>query len=498
MSLDQLSQTEGEDPASEAPLHGERMENQRVGNSLLLDRYVVRLVPLEQIKPSPENDEIYGAIDFETDPALQSLVDSISRLGLEEPIICTADNYILSGHRRLVAVRHLGWTQVPVRFSTVRRSTSTDYHRLLAQYNPQRLKSVAAQLSEQFLKSGHSVSRTEFLQRECRKASDCADFIDVKGSKLIDPIGERRMEFLAAAVAVIDELRDFWPLTVRQVHYKLLNKRPLTQVTKDRNERWRYRNDAASYDKLSALLVSARYLGHVSISALDDPTRISKEYEFGTWGSVTGFITDEIGDFLTGYQRHRLEGQRNHVELLIEKNTLLNIVTPVANKFMLPYSVNRGYGNPSLWKKMEDRWKAKSAERFILLAISDHDPEGFDLIDDATRSLRDLHGVPVEVVRVGLTMEQIDEQEAPPAFAKETSTRYKQYVERTGSNECWEVEALDPDFLQNELHEAILSVLDVEQLNAVQERQVEEQKQISAIRARLGAGLQRLMAEESI
>jgi len=42
--------------------------------------------------------------------------------------------------------------------------------------------------------------------------------------------------------------------------------------------------------------------------------------------------------------------------------------------------------------------------------------------------------------------------------------------ERTGSKECWEVEAIDPEFLQNQVHDAVLSVLDVEQLNAVQQR----------------------------
>jgi hypothetical protein len=471
------------------------MKNRHVGKANPLDRYKVKLVPVRKIKPSPENDEIYGVIDFDTDPALEALVDSIKRLGLEEPLICTADYFILSGHRRYEAIRHLDWKEVPVRFSTIRRSHATDYHRLLAQYNPQRIKSVAALLSEQFLKSDDYVSRDEFTEREYRKEEVSADFITVEGCKDVDPIGERRMEFLAAAVEVIFGMRPFWPLTVRQVHYKLLNKPPLTQVTRDRNERWRYRNDTASYEKLSNLLVPARYLGHVPMSALDDPTRISQAYQFSTWHSVSSFIASETDNFLTGYQRHRLEGQKNYVELLIEKNTLLNIVKPVADKFMMPYSVNRGYGNPSLWFKMESRFRDSNADRFILLTISDHDPEGFDLIDDATRSLRDLHKVPVEVVRVGLTMEQIEAQGAHPAFAKETSSRYKQYVARTGSDECWEVEALDPAFLQSETHDAILSVLDIEQLNAVQERQVEEQKQIAAIRRGVGESMRKHLAD---
>ncbi len=455
-------------------------------------------MPVEKIKPSPENEELYGVIGFETDPALQSLMDSIRRLGLEEPLICTADYYILSGHRRFTAIDKLGWREVPVRFSKIRRTETTDYHRLLAQYNPQRVKSVAAQLSEQFLQSTPYISRQQFLEREYRKEEVSADFINVEGTKLVEPIGERRTEFLEAAVSVINDLREFWPLTVRQVHYRLLNDPPLTQTTHNRSERWRYKNDLASYNKLSGLLVSARYLGHVPLSALDDPTRVSQGYEFGTWNSVADFIKEETDNFLTGYQRHRLEGQKNHVELLIEKNTLLNVVRPVTSKFMLSHSVNRGYGNPSLWKKMEDRWRASGCRQLILLTISDHDPEGFDLIDDATRSLRDLHKVPVEVVRVGLTMKQVQEQDARPAFAKETSSRFDQYVKRTGTTECWEAEALDPEFLQSELHDAVLSVVEVEQLNAVQERQVEEQKQVGAIRHKLGSGIQRLLRDETL
>ena len=95
-------------------------------------------------------------------------------------------------------------------------------------------------------------------------------------------------------------------------------------------------------------------------------------------------------------------------------------------------------------------------------------------------------------------MEQIETQEARPAFAKETSSRLKQYLERTGSKECWEVEALDPEFLQNQVHDAVLSVLDLEQLNAVQQRQAVEQTQVVAIRRRLGVAMQRLIAEEGV
>src|SRR5947207_828772 len=105
----------------------------------LLKRYQVQLVPISAIKPSPENSEIYGAPSLVSDPALTMLMRSIQRIGLDEPLILTIDGFILIGHRRFFALQQLNCKWVPVRFSNVTRAASTDYHRLLAQYNPQRV-----------------------------------------------------------------------------------------------------------------------------------------------------------------------------------------------------------------------------------------------------------------------------------------------------------------------------------------------------------------------
>lgn len=61
-------------------------------------RFQVDFVDIESIKPSPENDEVYGAV--QDDEQMESLIDSIQRRGLEEPLIVSSDSYIISGHRR--------------------------------------------------------------------------------------------------------------------------------------------------------------------------------------------------------------------------------------------------------------------------------------------------------------------------------------------------------------------------------------------------------------
>ena len=64
------------------------------------------------IKVHSRNHEIYG---LDRDDELEDLVKSIEQDGLFDPLLVTKDNTLLSGHRRLRAIQHLGWEDVPVR-----------------------------------------------------------------------------------------------------------------------------------------------------------------------------------------------------------------------------------------------------------------------------------------------------------------------------------------------------------------------------------------------
>ena len=467
----------------------------------LLERYRVQLVPVGDIRPSPENSEIYGQLDEHTDPALPMLIRSIERLGLEEPLILTQDHYILSGHRRFYALVKLGWSQIPVRLAAVTRADCQDYHRLLAQYNPQRVKSVASVLAETLLDSQDEPDDGEsWAEYHEKKSKLKPDAMQVAGCKLVKDVGPRQQEFLTAAKKVIEELRPFWPVSDRKVHYKLLNDPPLTQVTKTRNERWRYRSDQASWKKLCDLLVSARYYGHVPWSAITDTTRETKSYFH--YENIREFVETEVSCFLDDYKRDRQEGQPHYVEGLLEKNTLISSLGDIFEKFHIPFTPLRGYGGPSVWREIELRWRAKVEAhtglvppKLVLIIVSDHDPEGLDLADDAVRSLRDNHNVDVHAIRPAVTMDQVKKYRLPPNFAKETSKRYNSYVKRTGTKECWECEALDEDVLRQCVHDAIMSVMDVGQLNAVQEREAEEQEQLRAIKRNLGGKLMQMINE---
>jgi hypothetical protein len=68
-----------------------------------------------------------------------------------------------------------------------------------------------------------------------------------------------------------------------------------------------------------------------------------------------------------------------------------------------------------------------------------------------TRSLREELSLyarnPIEVVRLGLNLDQVRELDLPPNPAKETDKRYAQYVSETGQTDSWELDALSPSYI---------------------------------------------------
>ena len=112
-------------------------------------------------------------------------------------------------------------------------------------------------------------------------------------------------------------------------------------------------------------------------------------------------------EFLLGYNRDKQYDQPVHIELLIEKNTLVNIARPICWRYYVPMTSGRGFAGPSIWRKMAERFEDSGKKRMTLLIVSDYDPEGFVLADDAIRSLRDLWELPIDYHRVAVTKQQI-------------------------------------------------------------------------------------------
>jgi hypothetical protein len=204
--------------------------------------------------------------------------------------------------------------------------------------------------------------------------------------------------------------------------------------------------------------------------------------------NVAEFIEDEIAYFLTGYVLDKQRSQPIHVEVFCEKNTLLGIVAPVCKRYNVPLTSGRGFAGPSIWRKMAGRYKASGKLDMVVLAVSDHDPEGFELVDDCIRSLRDLWGIKcLDLHRVAVTEGQIDELDLHEDFnpAKESSPRVDAFVRETGAAKTWECEALPPDYLQDALSTAIEQNMNMDIFRTEQEREEKDLKELRRLRTKL-------------
>ena len=245
-------------------------------------------------------------------------------------------------------------------------------------------------------------------------------------------------------------------ISIRQIHYRLLNNPPLKQVPKRSKfgrEHYRYKNDQSSYNSLVDLLTSARYDGIVSMSCIDDPTR--PQVTHGGFDSLSDFVQDQTDNFLDGFHRDRQFDQPYHIEVFGEKNTLNQMLHRACDRYYVPFSIGRGFCSIPVWRDMARRFHDSGKDNMTLIIVSDYDPEGLVLADDAIRSLA-LHGIRATGHRVAVTPEQIEELDLAEDFnpAKEGSKLLDGFEERTGDTKTWEVEALPPNYLVDQIRAA--------------------------------------------
>ena len=104
---------------------------------------------------------------------------------------------------------------------------------------------------------------------------------------------------------------------------------------------------------------------------------------------------------------------------------------------------------------MEQEEKTK-----ILLYLGDHDPSGIDMTRDIQKRLR-IFGSDAEVRRIALTMEQIEELNPPPNFAKMSDSRAEDYVARYGMS-SWELDALKPQYITDLIEKAVVDEINTD------------------------------------
>lgn len=250
-------------------------------------------------------------------------------------------------------------------------------------------------------------------------------------------------------------------LTARQLYYQFVARAIIP-------------NTVRSYKNLTATLADARYAGLIDWNAIEDRGRVPTQ-----WREYDN-MRQAAEETARGFRLRRWEDQPVYAELWVEKQALAGVLEPLAAEFHATLMVNKGYSSASAMFESAMRFRHHMRVRDardgtdrggVLFYLGDHDPSGEDMVRDIADRLAEF-GAPVDVRKVALTMDQVEQYNPPPNPAKRTDSRFEKYADEHGT-ESWEVDALPPDVLETLIREAFEEVIDADLMEAVKERETE-------------------------
>jgi hypothetical protein len=146
-------------------------------------------------------------------------------------------------------------------------------------------------------------------------------------------------------------------------------------------------------------------------------------------------------------------------EVWSEKGTLRGVLAPVLDEYGVGFRVMHGFSSSTVVHDIAD----DSDRRWLhALYVGDWDPSGLYMSErDLPDRLIKYDGYHVFVERIALTQEQLPDLPSFPATDKRKDPRYKWFIGNFG-NRCWEIDALDPNFLRTRVEEEIKSLIEPE------------------------------------
>ena len=249
-------------------------------------------------------------------------------------------------------------------------------------------------------------------------------------------------------------------LSVRQLYYQLVARAAIE-------------NSQRSYKCIVDLVSNARLAGLLDWNMIEDRGR--ETITPPMWESPAQIVQAAAAQFAID----RWSDQENHIEVMVEKAALEGILIPVCRDEGVRFTANRGYSSQSMMYEAGKRIKRMidAGKNVFVLYLGDHDPSGIDMTRDVLERLEMFSRNSIEVERLALNWEQVEQWQPPENPAKSTDSRYVQYVELYGES-SWELDAVDPATLGGLVSEAIRKLRDDDLYNDAVEREQEMRREL--------------------
>ncbi len=220
-------------------------------------------------------------------------------------------------------------------------------------------------------------------------------------------------------------------------------------------------NEQRWYKTLGDVVSKGRYGGYIDWDDIVDRGRVPVKPS--DWDGPADILLDAASQ----YRLDRWEGQENYVELWCEKDALSSVLEPICDRFHLHFLANRGYSSSTAIYDAAQRLNAaySRGRRPVVIYLGDHDPSGIDMSRDIKDRLDTMTGGWwIEVHRLALNFDQVEQYQPPPNPAKLTDSRAQSYIQWYGA-ESWELDALEPTVLDGMVSGEIADLLDLDLYN---------------------------------
>jgi hypothetical protein len=283
---------------------------------------------------------------------------------------------------------------------------------------------------------------------------------------------QKRTEPLLADIeAVLEEYREYLPLTIRQVFYRLVGKG--------------YPKTESFYATVQEVCNRGRRSRRIRFDDIRDDgvSRLGGE-SLTYYTSPEEYYADQ-SELYNLYQRSWHADQPAFVQVLCEASGMVPMLERAVRDYRVPVASSSGFDSLTVKHDLFQealRREEKYGQYTVLLHLGDHDPSGVSVYESMAEDLEAfceyVYGL-IEVRRVALTPEQIRTRgiATTPDEIKPSDSRSRAFIAR-GLEPAAQLEAIPPDTLTAIVRQAVESALDLDMLRASQAQERLERGQV--------------------
>lgn len=267
--------------------------------------------------------------------------------------------------------------------------------------------------------------------------------------------------------AILEEYRAQWPITNRQICYRMVG-------------RFHHDKTEQAFERLYEYLNRGRRAGMIPFDAIrDDGEEVAEPLAFASREDFIRVARELAAD----YRLDRQTGQAQYIELWCEAAGMVPQLAAVVGPYGVPVRSSSGFNSVTVLHAAACRVLGRAVPTLVL-QVGDHDPSGRAILDrvaaDVDQLVADLAdrdgqvNPGVSFRRIAVTPDQISRYQLPGAPPKATDKR------GTWEGDTVQAEALAPDVLAAEVRQAVTPLIDQDVLAEIHRQEAIEGDRVTA------------------